>query len=932
MTAMLHRFQMNVYVVLSGFTWTNHKCLTKQAEVQVSGEGENKSSGHCERVLPSSSSTCPVDATNEDVKRDVTELPSPTQPAPNSMPHLSTTSAFVPELAYEENAVASFLASVCRSLLPVELFGNSQNLTIVINTVKSLARLKRGECLHLNSLPQGLRVNAVEWLLTKSELGEEEESGSHKSGEVKRKRKRTCISSMRARERALLCLLRWIVFRLCVSILRANFYATEGEGFGHRILYFRGPVWIYLRRQGLSRMIRAPPFPWDEIQEGNGDMMKQEDTPCATKYQCVSMNSSKTIASLSCAATTAPAAASSTLAHHHVENMGLLPTNLPPSILRLLPKRCGGFRGLVTLSRGVNSDGKIEQRIKGGGANSKLRDLFHILKYEVSVQPEKVGFGVMGMDDIFARLKPYFCSWRENKCNTNCFSPSSLYLVSCDIAGCYDSIQLDRLINIVEESMSQESYIIQRLSCCTPHEALYRCFTRWPRKARPADHRESLRHRAYDIAKRSYGTIISENTSSKVHLNSRSSSNLPVDSELASKLLRQHLLNHQVIVPGERMRSQSGGGRPLILQQIHGIPQGSILSTLLCHMYIGKFENEVLRRALDQVDTETETTTTNSDSSLPLSDFSSSSFSSDSMLMRLVDDFLLVTPRRRVAISFLNAMSDLKKTSSPYGLTLKMEKTSVSFNLSEDEVKFVGGTARQYPKAAFPWCGLLLDGERGEVALDLSRLLAIPIRYSFSVPNTCTSPGVVLCRKMKCFLGARMHLVLIDTGLNSQKRVLANAYGLLLLCAGKALSYAQQLNWRGCGAHIWDSRENTLVAAIVELASYAHSLMRSRAGGRLKGFSSVQQDIGSKHYVAASTCPVVARCNVKRSDVVWLTLAAFDAVVSSPNQKHHYQWDGLKRKLKRAMGGIQTADRRVFLKDIVDDPSARRLAAEFVLG
>ncbi len=859
----------------------------------------------------------------------MTELSSsPTLSAPNSMPPLST-SALVPELACEETAVASFLASICRSLLPVKLLGNSQNLTIVIKTVKSLAQLKRGECLPLNSLPQGLRVNAVEWLLTKSELGEEEESGReghHQSGGVNLKRKRTSTSSVKARERALLCLLRWIVCRLCVSILRANFYATEGEGFGHQILYFRGPVWIYLRRHRLRRMIRGP-FPWDDIEESNDDMMKQDI--CSTRYQRVDMNSSKTNASLSCAA------ASFTLAHHHhVENMDLLPTNLPPSILRLLPKKCGGFRGLVTLSRGVNNDGKIGQRVKGGGANSKLRDLFHILKYELSVQPEKIGFGVMGMDDIFARLKPYFCSWRESNNNNSNSSSSSLFLVSCDIAGCYDSIQLDRLIDIVEESMSQESYIIQHLSCCTPHEALYRCFTRWPCTARPADYRESLRQRASRIAKRSYGTIISENTC-KGHLNSRNN-NLPIDRELASKLLRRHLLNHRVIVPGEHTGSQSG--RLLMLQQIRGIPQGSVLSTLLCHMYIGEFENEVLRRALDQVGMETETTTDSDALPSSSSPDLSSSFSSDSLLIRLVDDFLLVTPRRCVAISFLNAMSDLKKTSSPYGFTLKTEKTSVSFDMSEDEVKLAGGTARRYLKTAFPWCGLLLDGEQGEVALDLSRLLAIPLRYSFSVQNGGTSPGVALRRKMKSFLGARMHLLLIDTDLNSQKRVLANAYSLLLLCAGKTLAYAQQQKWRGCDAHIWDSRENTMVSAIVELASYAHSLMRSRAGGRLKGFSSVQQDIGSQQLVA-STCPVVARCNVKRSDVVWLALAAFDAVLSSPNQKQHHQWDRLKRKLKKAMGGnsmimggIQTIDRRVFLKDIVNDPSARRLADEFVLG
>ncbi len=833
-------------------------------------------------------------------------------------------SAFVPVLACDDKAVASFLASICRALLPVKLFGDMQNLSIVINTVTNLARLKRGECLPLNSLPQGLRVNAVEWLLTKSEsrLEDQNERGGHQSGGggggMNQKRKRTCISSMRARERALLCLLRWIVCRLCVSVLRTNFYATEGEGYGHQILYFRGPVWTYLRRQGLRRIIR-PPSPWDDVEESHD--MKQDD---CTIYRRVDMTSSKTASSSS------SFAVSPHWAHHHVENMGLPLTHLPPSVLRLLPKKCGGFRGLVTLSRGVNNDGKIGQRMKGGGANSKLRELFHILKYELSVQPHKIGFGVLGMDDIFARVKPYFCSWRENNNKNNNFP--SLFLVSCDIAGCYDSIKLDRLIGIAEELMSQESYVVQRLSCCTPHEALYKCFTRWPCTATPADYRESLKHRASHVAKKSYGTIISENPS-KSHL--KNSSNLPIDRELASKLLRRHLLNHRVIVPGEQ-HTGSQGGELLMLQQIRGIPQGSVLSTLLCHMYYGQFENEILKRTLDNLDRETMAADADA---LPSSSSSHPSFSSDSLLIRLVDDFLLITPRRCVATSFLNAMSDLQKTSSPYGFTLKTEKTCVSFDMSEEEVKLAGGTARRFPKTVFPWCGLLLDGERGEVTLDTSRLLAIPLRYSFSVQHGGISPGVTLRRKMKSFLGARMHLLLIDTDLNSQKRVLANAYRLLLLCACKTLAYAHQQKWRGCSARIWDSRENTMISAIVELAFYAHSLMRSRAGGRLKGFSRLQQDIGTQQLLATNCCSVVARCNVKRSDVAWLALAAFHAVLSSPYQKKHHQWDRLRRKLKivmgsgsMRMGGTQTTDSRVDLTDILNDPSARKLAEKFVLG
>lgn len=81
-------------------------------------------------------------------------------------------------------------------------------------------------------------------------------------------------------------------------------------------------------------------------------------------------------------------------------------------------------------------------------------------------------------------------------------------------------------------------------------------------------------------------------------------------------LLTEHISNNLVKV-----------GRRILLRK-YGIPQGSVLSTLLCSLYYAKLEKKTL----------------------------TSFISEDDLLMRLVDDFLLVTPSKETAQTFFKTM------------------------------------------------------------------------------------------------------------------------------------------------------------------------------------------------------------------------------------------------------------------------------------
>ena len=87
----------------------------------------------------------------------------------------------------------------------------------------------------------------------------------------------------------------------------------------------------------------------------------------------------------------------------------------------------------------------------------------------------------------------------------------------------------------------------------------------------------------------------------------------------------------------------------------------------------------------------------------------------DSLLLRWVDDFLLITPTKSLATKFLNVMH---AGIPEYGCFINHDKTLTNFDVvtsDGQEVKRIGAKDR------FPWCGYLLDPVTLEVRSDLSR-------------------------------------------------------------------------------------------------------------------------------------------------------------------------------------------------------------------
>ena len=119
-----------------------------------------------------------------------------------------------------------------------------------------------------------------------------------------------------------------------------------------------------------------------------------------------------------------------------------------------------------------------------------------------------------------------------------------------------------------------------------------------------------------------------------------------------------------------------------------GIAQGSVLSPLLCSYFYGHMEKTYL---------------------------SAISQESDSLLLRWVDDFLLITPTKSLAENFLTLMH---AGIPEYGCHINHEKTLTNFDVVTADGLKVKRTASD---EKFPWCGFLVNQKTLEVCIDWSR-------------------------------------------------------------------------------------------------------------------------------------------------------------------------------------------------------------------
>ncbi|KAL7984614.1 hypothetical protein Chor_003184 [Crotalus horridus] len=345
----------------------------------------------------------------------------------------------------------------------------------------------------------------------------------------------------------------------------------------------------------------------------------------------------------------------------------------PASKLRFIPKP-NGLRPVVKLNGVVGAETCHKSGDKKAQHfNTQLKKLFNVLKYERLENPALLGSTVCGKDDIYPIWKKFVSRVLESYAEMPKF-----YFVKADVTGAYDSLPHDKLVEVILQILAPD------------------------------------RNTTYSLRK--YAAIIrAGNGCIKKYYRTHS-----VSLTEESSSLREFFLQ---LIPNNILKIEDR-----YYVQCCGIPQGSILSTLLCNLCYGDMENKLLCNV-----------------------------QKDGVLMRLTDDFLLVTPHLEQAKTFLRILA---KGIPEYGFVLSPSKTVVNFPVDENVPRSL--EFKQLPAhCVIPWCGLLINTQTLEIYYDYSSYAYRSIRSSLSFNYTRTA-GVNMRNKLLTVLQLKCHPLLVD--------------------------------------------------------------------------------------------------------------------------------------------------------------------------
>jgi telomerase reverse transcriptase len=272
---------------------------------------------------------------------------------------------------------------------------------------------------------------------------------------------------------------------------------------------------------------------------------------------------------------------------------------------------------------------------------------------------------MFSVGDLYARLKVF------QKQFSNSSKP--LYFAKVDVKAAFDTIPQASVINLMSSLTSKSEYRISKHVEIQPGEN-YREDIPGKRKAKPMRKWVALAKNADDpgrfednvraeLAGGKKNTIFVDNVVNQF----RNAAEL-------LDLLSEHVSGNMVKI-GKKFYRQK-----------EGIPQGSVLSSLLCNYFYADLEAQHLNFLQPK----------------------------DSLLLRLIDDFLLITANHSHAKQFLQIMHD---GIPAHGVQVNPAKTLINFEATINHQK----VTRLIENRDFPYCGVFIDTKTLSISRDRER-------------------------------------------------------------------------------------------------------------------------------------------------------------------------------------------------------------------
>ncbi|XP_009328749.1 PREDICTED: telomerase reverse transcriptase [Pygoscelis adeliae] len=440
------------------------------------------------------------------------------------------------------------------------------------------------------------------------------------------------------------------------------------------------------------------------------------------------------------------------------------------SKLRFIPK-ANGLRPIVKVSGVVEARAfsRESREKKMHHYNTRLKNLFSVLNYERTINTSFIGSSVFGKDDIYKIWKKFVTKVLESDGEIPHF-----YYVKADVSRAYDTIPHNKLVEVISRILNPE----KRTVYCIRRYAVIMITTSG--KARRFYRRHVSTFKDFMPDMKQFVSQLQENASLQNAIIVEQSLTF---NETSSSLFTFFLqmIHNNILEIGSRY-----------YLQCCGIPQGSILSTLLCSLCYGDMENKLL-----------------------------CGVQQDGVLIRLIDDFLLVTPHLMQARTFLRTLA----TGIPeYGFLINPNKTVVNFPVDD-----IPGCSKfkQLPDCRLiPWCGLLLDIQTLEVYCDYSSYTCTSIRSSLSF-NSSRTAGKNMKYKLITVLKLKCHCLFLDLQINSLRTVFINIYKIFLLQAYRFHACVLQLPFNQ------QVRNNPyfFLRIISETASCCYAILKAKNAG-----------------------------------------------------------------------------------------------------
>ena len=404
------------------------------------------------------------------------------------------------------------------------------------------------------------------------------------------------------------------------------------------------------------------------------------------------------------------------------------------SQIRLLPK-ASGFRPIANLRRRVTKlqHGRVAL---GRSINSIMRPVLDVFDLERRRVPSLVGNALFSVGDMYPKLKAF-----QRSLQTNGWREKRLYFVKADAKSCFDTIPQASVMQLMASIASEDVYRISRHSEIKRARSDHYRLSGEQKISKPGRKFVSKARSSTDFAEFDEW-LVQERMVDKRDV-------VFIDGVVQQAQQKEAILG----LLGEHVQKNIVKIGKKFFRQKAGIPQGSVLSSLLCNLFYAEMERECFWFLKKD----------------------------ESLLLRLIDDFLLITTKKADAIKFLQR---LHNGVEKYGIEVNAGKSLANF-----AVEINGQRVAQCSDArAFPYCGNMIDMRTLEISKDRSRRRKTCLADSLTIEPSKVA-GRTFYRKALQAFKIQTHKMLLDTTFNRPARVLQTVYESLIEVGMKFFRY-----------------------------------------------------------------------------------------------------------------------------------------------